>query len=540
MIRSKPPALANWMLDHLTPAGHDDALAGDLLEEYRAGRSVAWYWRQVLGALLFEWIKHVRKRKREPELATTSGLTLHWTIEDSHSLHSFAGFLVGAGLVNALIASILLCRLPDNHAPSLQGLLLRATIYVALAAFAGIAGARLYWNRSRSTFRTHPPVPFIVFALTCATGWVWVPAAVLLSRQDSPASPLIAALAAALLAIGLRRVIPSATATAESESSHELFEQTLRAEPFETHGYLITLCLYAGIYALENQVNVFAAIWLAGAAFLFAWKRTLAPAMGVSDSQLKSRAQDRLVRVASVAVVFTMVALLFGVAHRGGAGAALAASTHPPDRKAASMAASEIYGYQSIILWPPPQKDRIEAPLPANPDVLAPGSTRPLVIHFDGPYWYFQAPNQRPGMHAHQAHGIPTGLDIRANNPMPLTMEADQTLSTPIPLARCREIQLDIQNRDNQPGPIAIALFLTDSSAPGKPVLNLGEEPVITSQPGQFRFKSAPVSETLHFTVPPHANIKKFNEITVLFLPEIEHMDLGIKIAIQDFALLPR
>jgi len=539
MVRANPPALANWMLDHLTPAGHEDALAGDLLEEFRAGRSAAWYWRQVLGALLFEWIKHFRKRNREPELATTSGLTLHWTTEDSHSLQSFAGFLVGAGLVNALIASILLCRLPDGRVPSLQGLLLRATIYVALAALAGVAGARFYWNRSRSTFRTHPPVPFIVFALTCATGWVWVPAAVLLSRQDSPASPLIAALASALLAIGLRRVIPSAPASEESEIPQELFEQTLRIPPFETHAYLITLCLYAGVYAMENKVNLFAAVWLSAASFLFAWKRTLAPAMIFSNAQVKTQARSRLLRIASVAVVFTMVALLFGAARRGGTGNALAASK-VPTTKTAPNAASEIYGYQSIILWPPPQKDRIEAPLPANPVVLAPGSTRPLVIRFDGPYWYFQVPNHGPGLHAHQAHGIPTALDIRTNNPMPLTMEADQTLSTPIPLARCREIQLDIQNRDNQPGPIAIALFLTDSTAPGKPVLNLGEQPVVSSQPGQFRFKSAPVNETLHFTVPARANIKNFNEITVLFLPEIEHVDLGIKIAVEDFALLPR
>jgi hypothetical protein len=38
------------MLSHLA-AGSDDALAGDLLEEFGAGRSRGWYWRQVSGAI---------------------------------------------------------------------------------------------------------------------------------------------------------------------------------------------------------------------------------------------------------------------------------------------------------------------------------------------------------------------------------------------------------------------------------------------------------------------------------------------------------
>ena len=33
------------------PGEHNDALAGDLLEEFRAGRSAVWYWRQVLACV---------------------------------------------------------------------------------------------------------------------------------------------------------------------------------------------------------------------------------------------------------------------------------------------------------------------------------------------------------------------------------------------------------------------------------------------------------------------------------------------------------
>jgi hypothetical protein len=51
MKPKNPPAIAVWMLEHLTFADRSHALAGDLLEEFRAGRSPGWYWRQVLIAV---------------------------------------------------------------------------------------------------------------------------------------------------------------------------------------------------------------------------------------------------------------------------------------------------------------------------------------------------------------------------------------------------------------------------------------------------------------------------------------------------------
>jgi hypothetical protein len=39
------------MLLHLTPGPCNEALGGDLLEEFCSGRSVAWYWGQVIAAI---------------------------------------------------------------------------------------------------------------------------------------------------------------------------------------------------------------------------------------------------------------------------------------------------------------------------------------------------------------------------------------------------------------------------------------------------------------------------------------------------------
>lgn len=48
MTPRRPPVLAQTLLEWVDPA--NDALHGDLLEEFASGRSRAWYWRQVFAA----------------------------------------------------------------------------------------------------------------------------------------------------------------------------------------------------------------------------------------------------------------------------------------------------------------------------------------------------------------------------------------------------------------------------------------------------------------------------------------------------------
>jgi hypothetical protein len=43
--------LATWMLEHLTLGSPNESLSGDLLEEFRSGRSAGWYWRQTLSTI---------------------------------------------------------------------------------------------------------------------------------------------------------------------------------------------------------------------------------------------------------------------------------------------------------------------------------------------------------------------------------------------------------------------------------------------------------------------------------------------------------
>jgi hypothetical protein len=66
MNRSDPPFIATWMLEHWMPGPGNDSLAGDLLEEFRSGRTDrtrAWYWRQVLAAIAIECSKRILRRR---------------------------------------------------------------------------------------------------------------------------------------------------------------------------------------------------------------------------------------------------------------------------------------------------------------------------------------------------------------------------------------------------------------------------------------------------------------------------------------------
>lgn len=78
MKSSQPPALATWLLDHLVPGGMSEALAGDLLEQFGQQRSAAWYWRQVLAAIIVSFLRELRVRSISILLAIACSSVVPW------------------------------------------------------------------------------------------------------------------------------------------------------------------------------------------------------------------------------------------------------------------------------------------------------------------------------------------------------------------------------------------------------------------------------------------------------------------------------
>jgi hypothetical protein len=72
MRSSRPPIVATWVLTRF--GNGNEVLAGDLVEEYQRGRTAAWYWRQVLVAILVGCGHEIRTKK----LLTMRAVIIGW------------------------------------------------------------------------------------------------------------------------------------------------------------------------------------------------------------------------------------------------------------------------------------------------------------------------------------------------------------------------------------------------------------------------------------------------------------------------------
>jgi hypothetical protein len=474
--------------------------------------------------------------------------------EQPPSAMRFALLLVVAGSMNALLFGFLLCRLPTFHDSNVPSLLIRATASVGFGVLGGVAGTWLYWKSPWSPYREGMPFSLGLFVLVCAPAWAWAPASALYSDQLSAAMAISAMIGSYLLFSGLRDAAPLFLPNfriAQSVPAHEpsLFADALDSPRFELHGYLIAVALYAGCAAIFRGAHHTAAMLLALCAAIFAWKQP-APANDPPDVRGRTfkRFASRFAVATLTAILATAWALLDEV-HRSdrivsaGANSAFDDKNHPGGTDRESTKANPNHrgvGYESLILYPFPAKQKIVAPSLSHASLLVPGTTTPVTIRFTGSYRYVQPPNKHIGPHAHRAYGTPLDADIESNNSIPVIMDAHQEFAAPIRTDLCRTIQIDITNSDNIAGPISLALLLSDNSSRRTQTLYLGQQPIDSAQVGHFSLKARPVFETLSFSVPRQASLRKFDQITVVVLSDIEHSSVAPKVAIQAFRLFPR
>ncbi|MGA7156251.1 MAG: hypothetical protein WBY53_05370 [Acidobacteriaceae bacterium] len=444
------------------------------------------------------------------------------------------------GLFAALAAAAFLFQLLISPMHRWSIFFLTALLYTLPTVAAGTAGTSLLW----SLLSEKPAFHLRSLLFTFSALWAFFPALVLFYRHDSAWILLATSLTAAITATTLRRLMAAPTPAFDttpppwqpSTPAIPTFSAISTAQPGRWRILIISITVQAAlVLAILNSLHA-ACFLLCIPAALLAWQATSARITAAPQPPTQSWPTHllafaltllALLPLLSGAPFLTVLARLFGTPTTP-----THSAIHPVDAT----------DYTSIILWPStPKKKTTVVRTPHH--ALTPGSTtaitKPLVIPFDGPYWYFQPPDTRPSPHSVVMRGKSTVVNMHSTNDWPLEMEAHQTLAQPIPLDCCRAIDLDLTNADNRPGLIAISLILTDATTPHHASQQLALQPILSSEPAHFSLVRSPVNETLHFHIPP-GQLRRFNEITVVFHTAQERSFGGAKVAIKQFTLIPR
>jgi hypothetical protein len=445
--------------------------------------------------------------------------------------------LIVTGCLSAATMASLACRLPSAHTLSWATIFSLSFKYIAVTALAGTVGTSIPWL----FLKGKPFFSLASLSKQVGIGWIFFPCITLLYRQQSPSMFLALVIATIALALNLRRLLP---ASAESEQGelpawHTGDLPSLYGLPIADfhplRAFFMAVCGQTALILAVAEYLRLAGILLSTCVAMFVWRWS---ALNRSATE-KFPGSGQSILLCALAFIFTMLALLPWI---GGKSYASNKPSHKPALVTHESGEGDVPGseYVGIILWPPPvKKTEIIPPRPHSTSFEIGKSSKPVVIPFDGQYWYFKAPSKRPGPHAHIAHGRSTYANVHSTNSAPLLMEAYQNLGTSIDLSCCSEIDIAITNNDIRPGIIALGLRLADSSSIGEPSLDLPERTIVSSQPAQISLNRPPVQEVLRFPIPRPTTIHRFNEITIVFLPAPQRAHAGAKVSIESFTLIP-
>jgi hypothetical protein len=459
----------------------------------------------------------------------------------------YGWLLLFAGLVPSAIAVYLDCSLPPIHDLSWLTLFLRSAAYVSLAALVSLAGFWSFWG-----FFTIKPSfqPTILSFGTCEIS-MFFPATSLLFSQHSWWVFVILVCMSTSAALCLRALFPLEEQLTQVYST--IIFRGLAPDRTNLRGtLLLSFFIECSILFLLFGHIFFTCVLLSISFFLMGWRldfhldkiRRVA-----TDIRLLRQRILRQYLVAVLITALTLIPFLRGESWAKGFSLVLGSGSIMQERTARAQrlaAVGEDDSFVGIILLPPPQKKaEIVLPKPHADWIGTWTESQPLVIPFDGPYWYFKPPEREPGLRAHVVRGKSTDANIHSTDRRPIVMEAHQFLGTAIDRSCCREIQVAITNADTSPGRISLGVSLVNSTLPNPSLIKgqaetLGVKVIQSSEPEHFSMKRSPVEEVLTFPIPPGGKIPQFDQIRVLFLPAPERSSGAAKVAIRNFRFVPR
>lgn len=454
-------------------------------------------------------------------------------------LPAVAGLLVAAAVAFSAAS-------PPTHYLSWTGVLtfaLQRLFAVSLASVLTVAILCAVLSRGKH-------FDFHLLLVQTSRAAIWLAPMALLIRANSAWTLVAAAAFAILLTLSIRYSGPR---DFEPEDSVLL---SLRPDVLPLFPkFRPRISVAAALCAQTGAVAFFAGYALGGSilfgAAMCAWTWWSFP-----NANSRDGSQTHNVPVVLLATIFMLAALLpylhgaaglgLGSSQKHSVRALLRGNASPTRYTAETVNDSQrptSEGNTGIVLWPEKQLDtQLIAPTPVdltNPPVLGPNAN-PLVIPFNGVYWFFKSPDLRPPRTSREAHASPETVDIRSTDGRPLSIEAHDYLGGLISVDCCSRIQIAVRNADRYPHTVSLELILVDTSHPKHPSESLGTMRVKSTRPWRIYERPQPVSEMLNFQIPPRASLRHFDEVRIIFRLDRTRADAGARIAIDHFVLVPR
>ncbi len=456
--------------------------------------------------------------------------------------------LTGSLLLTGLLAG-LICRLPARADLSLAEW---AALSLGYLLAAGCAHVLAVWSVAR-VFPEHVELSAgkLIRGLWMASAWL--PLLVLLAREHSFWLALVPALITGNAAIFLKRIRTAATAPEEDAGAGDNRPGLFRIEEEPSlartalPAVVTSFAFQAGLGALLLGYYAAAGALIAGCTTYPLW-RSAARESSLGREQQKER-RGWLIAGSLAALLLTAGALLpylgnrkvaemaGGFLHLDQVDPILAQSALP--RLGGEVPPPDSY-YSGVILFLPPKPVK-EIVAPAVARSATPGAVRKrsTVIPFDGAYWYFRFPDRRPKPDARVVRGDPMRETIRSTNSLPLTMEAHESLMTPIATDCCSAIKVTLRNGDQGMNPIFVEIVLNNRTGKTVQSKSLGNLLIPSSMMDRANVGQKPAEESLTFPLPAGRDFRQFDEIVVVLKPGRSREQTGAHVAVEQFELIP-
>src|ERR1700733_13071680 len=442
--------------------------------------------------------------------------------------------MLGSILTTSIIASLLILP-PSRPTLSFQQLLLRAGFELTIAVCIHVATVLSIWRLIRDY--VEPSVGTLTVHIWAVV--VWLPLITTLTAERSLWISCIVpwAFANAITFLNLwsklpqddEPVAPIDRVFLQPPSTPPLWRALL---PF----FITVVTMPVGLACLVTGHQWSATALASAGVMLFLVRHPFV--QGMAKSRRKFSRFSLLQTAAVFFLISTALTPYLQKAYGLRSLASLLAVRAPRGRPATKSAMGSHYS-GVILTLPLKPHSRIEPPAASDKANFSSALAKPVIIPFDGVYWYFKQPDTRPAADARIQQGDPLQANVRSTDYRGLAMEAHQNLLDPISGDCCRALRIDLLNGDNRPGPIRIEILLRDTSGkPGSPLL-LGSIAISSSQLQHIALDRPPVHESLRFQMPAKAHGRRFDEITVIIKPSSERALAGSKIAIQNFVLVP-